>query len=50
MVTSREGLIQRNLLCQTAIHPGTGANADGRLLSQMAVTIDGSTVDEPSMQ
>lgn len=40
-----EGIV----LCQTAIHLGTGASANGRLLAQTAVTIDGSTVVEPSM-
>jgi predicted acyltransferase (DUF342 family) len=39
-----EGIV----LCQTAIHLATGATANGRLLAQTAVTIDGSTVVEPA--
>jgi len=38
-----EGIV----LCATAIHLGTGASANGRLLAQTAVTIDGSAVVEP---
>jgi hypothetical protein len=40
-----EGIV----LCQTAIHLGTGASVHGRLLAQTAVTIDGSTVVQPTM-
>jgi hypothetical protein len=36
------------LLSKTAIHTGTGASINGRLLAQTAVTLQGTTVTEPA--
>jgi hypothetical protein len=39
-----EGIV----LCKTAIHMGTGASINGRLLAQTAVTLQSTTVTEPT--
>ena len=39
-----EGIV----LAKTAIHMGTGASINGRLLAQTAVTLDSTTVTEPA--